>query len=88
MPYLATDEILDVATDGGKGGLEIPQKIISSALPHLSKNGKFLFVTSSLSEYETLIDFVKSQNFDAKIISKKKLFFEELIIVEVMHLLS
>ena len=88
LPYLATDEILDVATDGGKGGLEIPQKIISSALPHLSKNGKFLFVTSSLSEYETLIDFVKSQNFDAKIISKKKLFFEELIIVEVMHLLS
>ena len=88
MPYLATDEILDFATDGGKGGLEIPQKFISSALPHLSKNGKFLFVTSSLSEYETLIDFVKSQNFDAKIISKKKLFFEELIIVEVMHLLS
>ena len=88
LPYLATDEIIDVATDGGKDGLEIPLEIISSALPHLDKNGKFLFVTSSLSDYMGLVNFVKSKNFQAKIIDKKKLFFEELIIVEVKHLLS
>ena len=35
-----------------------------------------------------LVNFVKSKNFQAKIIDKKKLFFEELIIVEVKHLLS
>ena len=80
LPYLATD--------GGKDGLEIPVGIINSALPHLSKKGKFLFVTSSLSDYMGLIDFVKSKNFEAKIISKKKLFYEELIIVRVNHLLS
>ncbi len=28
LPYLATDEILDIATDGGSEGLEIPLKII------------------------------------------------------------
>jgi len=88
LPYLATDEIIDVATDGGKDGLEIPLEIISSALPHLSKNGKFLFVTSSLSDYMGLVNFVKSKNFQAEIIAKKKLFFEELIIVEVRHLFS
>tara|TARA_B100000029_G_scaffold381299_1_gene376444 strand:+ start:1223 stop:1780 length:558 start_codon:yes stop_codon:yes gene_type:complete len=88
LPYLATDEIIDVATDGGKDGLEIPEKIISSALPRLSKNGKFLFVTSSLSDYMGLIDFVKSKNFEADIIDRKKLFYEELILVEVTHLLS
>ena len=88
LPYLATDEIIDVATDGGKDGLEIPIEIITSALPHLSKQGKFLFVTSSLSNYMGLVDFVKSQNFEAKIIDKKKLFFEELIIVEVKHSFS
>jgi len=88
LPYLATDEIIDVATDGGKDGLEMPIEIINSALPHLSKKGKFLFVTSSLSNYVGLIDFVKSQNFEAKIIDKKKLFYEELIIVQVNHLLS
>ena len=88
LPYLATDEIIDVATDGGKDGLEIPLEIISSALPHLDKNGKFLFVTSSLSDYMGLVNFVNSKGFQAKIIDKKKLFFEELIIVEVKHLLS
>ena len=35
-----------------------------------------------------LIDFVKSQNFEAEIIDKKKLFYEELIIVQVNHSLS
>ena len=88
LPYLATDEIIDVATDGGKDGLEIPSKIISSALPHLSKNGKFLFITSSLSNYMGLIDFIKIKNFKSEIIAKKKLFYEELIIIQVTHLLS
>jgi len=88
LPYLATDEIIDVATDGGIDGLEIPIEIITSALPHLSHKGKFLFVTSSLSKYVELINFVKSQNFEAKIIDKKKLFYEELIIVQVTHSFS
>ena len=88
LPYLATDEIIDVATDGGKDGVEIPMMIITSALDHLSQNGKFLFVTSSLSDYMGLINFIKAKKFAVDIISKKKLFFEELIIVRVEHLLS
>jgi len=88
LPYLATDEIIDVATDGGKNGLELPLEIIASALEHLSNNGKFIFVTSSLSDYMGLIDFVKSKKFTAKIISKKKLFFEELILVKAERLSS
>ena len=68
--------------------MEIPIEIITSALPHLSQKGKFLFVTSSLSDYMGLVGFVKSQNFEAKIIDKKKLFYEELIIVQVNHSLS
>ena len=88
LPYLATDEIIDVATDGGKDGLELPMEIISSALNHLSKDGKFIFVTSSLSDYMGLINFVTTKKFTAEIISKKKLFFEELILVKVERLLS
>ena len=85
---MAIDEIIDVATDGGKDGLELPIEIISSALNHLSKNGKFIFVTSSLSDYMGLINFVTTKKFTAEIISKKKLFFEELILVKVERLLS
>ena len=82
LPYLATDEILDVATDGGAEGLEIPLKIIKSAIPCLSDSGKFLFITSSLSNYEKLIQQTKNFGLNTKIVGKKKLFFEELIVVE------
>ncbi len=82
LPYLATDKILDIATDGGTNGLVIPLKIIKSAIPCLKKSGKFLFVTSSLSNYQSLINLTKKEGLTAKIIAKKKLFFEELIIIE------
>lgn len=82
MPYLATDEILDVATDGGKEGLEIPEKIIKSAKTCIKSGGKFLFVTSSLSNYSKLVELTKAEGFDVSIASKKKLFFEELILIE------
>ena len=48
LPYLATDEIIDPATDGGADGFEIPSQIIKSALSCLNKSGKFIFVKSSL----------------------------------------
>ena len=83
LPYLATDEIIDIATDGGTDGFEIPSQIIKSALQCLSKSGKFIFVTSSLSNYQKLIDMVDSEGFRAKILARKKLFFEELILIQV-----
>ena len=80
---MATDEIIDPATDGGLEGFEIPSQIIKSALPRLNKFGKFIFVTSSLSNYQKLIDMVNSEGFRAKILARKKLFFEELVLVQV-----
>jgi len=81
MPYLATEEIMDIATDGGIDGLEIPIKIIQSAKLCLKNDGKFLFITSSLSNYKKLIEFVELQGMNAEIIAKKKLFFEELLLI-------
>ena len=81
MPYLATDRIDDIATDGGIEGAEVPTKIIRSASTCLKDNGKFLFVTSSLSNYKKLIEQVKLEGLNAEILSRKKLFFEELILV-------
>nr|AIE97920.1 methylase [uncultured marine thaumarchaeote KM3_03_D08] len=83
LPYLATDEIIDTATDGGTEGFDIPSQIIRSALSCLNKPGKFIFVTSSLSNYQKLIDMVDSEGFRAKILARKKLFFEELILIQV-----
>jgi release factor glutamine methyltransferase len=82
LPYLATDEILDIATDGGKDGFEIPKKIFDSLYKNIKIGGKFFFVTSSLSDYQKLIDYAEKLGLSSRIIAKKKLFFEELILVE------
>ena len=82
LPYLATEEIIDIATDGGIEGFEIPKKIFDSTVQNLKDNGKFVFVTSSLSNYQKLIDYAQKLGMRTKILAKKKLFFEELILVE------
>lgn len=82
LPYLATDEILDIATDGGKDGFEIPKKILDSVIGNMAENGRFVFVTSSLSNYQKLIEYAQKLGLKTRIIAKKKLFFEELILVE------
>ena len=82
LPYLATDEILDIATDGGEEGFEIPKKILDSVYDKIKQKGKFIFVTSSLSNYQKLIDYAQKLGLESQIIAKKKLFFEELILVE------
>ena len=87
MPYLNTDDVSDVRTDGGIGGLEIPIKIIDSAKSQIKLGGKFIYVTSSLSDFKKLISYTKLEGFDVSILAKKKLFFEELILVKAVKLL-
>ncbi|MCY4491417.1 MAG: methyltransferase domain-containing protein [Thaumarchaeota archaeon] len=82
LPYLATDEILDVATDGGRDGFEVPSRILDSVYGNIRAGGKFVFVTSSLSDFEKLIKYACTLGLDCRIAAKKKLFFEELILVE------
>ncbi len=81
-PYLATDVILDVATDGGSGGIPAPLRMIRSAVPRLKPGGRLLFVTSSLSDYPGLIRQTEGLGMRIRILAKKRLFFEELILVE------
>ena len=81
LPYLATDDIIDIATDGGKDGLEVPRKIIDTIPACLAPEGRFLFVTSSLSDYTGLILHCRTLGMDAEIVATKRLFFEELILV-------
>ena len=88
MPYLNTDEILDIRTDGGKDGLEVPMRIIGSAKSRIKPGGKFIYVTSSLSNFKKLISYTELDGFNVSILAKKKLFFEELILVEAVKLFS
>ncbi|MEK6865390.1 MAG: methylase, partial [Thermoproteota archaeon] len=44
-----------------------------------------LFVTSSLSNYQKLMDYAQKLGLSPRILAKKKLFFEELILVEAIR---
>lgn len=82
LPYLPSDELLDPTVDGLHDGTEIPSVIIKSASQRIEKNGKMVFLTSSLAKYDALIKLSESLGFDVTISAKKKLFYEELIIIE------
>ncbi|MFZ0185105.1 MAG: HemK2/MTQ2 family protein methyltransferase [Nitrosotalea sp.] len=82
LPYLPSDELLDPTVDGLQEGVEIPSIIIKSASLRIGKKGKMLFLTSSLANYSILIQLCESLGFNTKIVARKKLFYEELLLVE------
>ncbi len=88
LPYLNTDQVLDVRTDGGKEGLIVPMKIIDSIKSRIKPGGELIFVTSSLSNFKKLIEYTKLQGFHISKTARKKLFFEELILVKAIKLFS
>ena len=82
LPYLPSNDIKDRTVDGGKEGLEIPIQIITSAKYRLKPGGKLLYLTSSLANYTKLMRQTELLGFDVSVLAKKKLFFEELVIVQ------
>jgi release factor glutamine methyltransferase len=80
-PYLPEDKreekISRIATTGGKKGSEIINKFLKQAKKYLNKNGKIFLISSSLT---------KGINWNCckkKLISRKKIFFEELRVWEI-----
>lgn len=82
LPYLPSEKIQDRAVDGGPEGLVIPLGIIESASACLKPGAKMLLLTSSLANYEKMIEETKKRGLAVRILAKKKMFFEELIILE------
>jgi release factor glutamine methyltransferase len=82
LPYLPSEEIIDPSVDGLDQGVLVPLQIIKSAKNIIKKGGKMLFITSSLANYKKLLEEAESLGFYAKIIATKKMFFEELILVQ------
>jgi release factor glutamine methyltransferase len=79
-PYLPYDsqepKSSQIVTTGGKQGDEISLKFLTQAKKHLTPNGKIFLLISSL----TPIDKIKK--FNPKTAAKKKIFMEELKILE------
>ena len=79
-PYLPLDKRepkdSQLSTTGGKRGDEISIKFLKQAKKHLNKNGKIFLLISSLTPMN------KIKRFKHKIVARKKMFMEELLILE------
>ena len=79
-PYLPEDirepKSSRLATTGGKRGDEVSSKFLRQAKKHLNKNGKVFLLISSLTPLD------KINKFKYKIVARKKIFMEELLIFE------
>lgn len=82
MPYVASGPVEVYATDGGRGGVEVPLRIMRSAIPRVARGGRFLFVTSSLSRPDELEALARSMGMSTRVVSSRKMFFESLLLME------
>ena len=84
-PYLPQDGFssgLDQATIGGEQGIEISTYFLAQAKCHLNPNGRVYLVCSSLADMMMIQSFMEKLGLTVKIVASKKLFFEELHILE------
>jgi release factor glutamine methyltransferase len=80
-PYVPSDEVKWRDLDGGENGRTVIDKFISKVKVHLNPKGVVVLLISSLNNPDEVIGEFKKKGFVVSIESKKKLFFEELIIL-------
>jgi len=81
-PYLPSNEIKDITVDGGKDGIEVSSRMARDSVRHLHPSGKILMVASSLANYNLLIERLHGLGLETEIISRKKLAFEEIMVLQ------
>tara|TARA_B100000315_G_C14346858_1_gene482176 strand:- start:41 stop:628 length:588 start_codon:yes stop_codon:yes gene_type:complete len=81
-PYLPSEEVNDNTIDGGPSGVEISKVWFKDASRILRKDGKIVFLSSSVSDVKGLFSYSRELGFEVNVLESKQLFFEELLVVE------
>ncbi|MFZ3383932.1 MAG: HemK2/MTQ2 family protein methyltransferase [Candidatus Methanoperedens sp.] len=87
-PYLPTDELqrtkdwINIALDGGNDGREIINRFLADAVPHLLENGRILMLVSSFTGIEEVKSKMKELGYGVKEVSKERISFEQLLVIE------
>ena len=84
-PYLPDDQVRDTTVHGGPVGIELTIHFVKSAMPLLARDGRMLFVVSSLADSSALDRLVIEKKMRNKVIKEKRLFYETLSAVELSH---
>lgn len=91
-PYLPSDSREDsesaLATTGGTRGDEIILRFLSGVKKHLAAGGEILLLVSSLTPLVRIRRILREKGFVWKVVAKKKIFMEELSVLEIRLLKS
>lgn len=80
-PYVPSESIKWKDLDGGENGRVVIDKFLQKVKNYLNKKGILLILVSSLNLPSEIIAELKKKDFAVKIVGKKKLFFEELLVL-------
>jgi len=84
-PYLPENRYdKEKDTTGGNKGWETIARFLEQARDHLIKKGKILLLYSSLSKPRVIAKKARRLGYEIKILAKKRIFFEEMYVVEMM----
>jgi len=85
-PYLPTEpwEPVDdyaLSWDGGGDGRKVINRFLDEVSNYLAPGGRIITLGSSLSDYNKTIEILEEKYFDVNVLSRKKLDFEELVVI-------
>jgi release factor glutamine methyltransferase len=83
LPSTGDPRIDEPLWDGGLDGTSLIARVIDDLGRLLSENGTLYFVASSLSDLAKIMSKLEVANFDSAIVAKRRLWFEELFLIEV-----
>ncbi len=81
-PYVPSDEIKWSDLDGGENGREVIDAFLENVDNYLSENGVIMILLSSLNKVDDISQILSKKGYSVKNIGKKKLFFEELVVLK------
>lgn len=86
-PYLPEnneeDEESKLATTGGEDGDEFILKFLDNVKKHMEKEGVILLLLSSLTPIDRINKKLEKEKLKSRIVARKKIFFEELDVLEI-----
>lgn len=81
-PYVPSESIRWIESDGGKNGRKILDRFLIQFPEFLKQNGKCFFLQTSLNGIGKTESILKKNKMLFEIVARKKLFFEELAVFE------
>jgi release factor glutamine methyltransferase len=79
-PYLESETLKERELDGGRKGREVLDRFLEQAGKHLNKHGKIYFLQSSLNGIVETEEILGKLGFNAEVVVRKRIFFEELLV--------